>query len=111
MYTLFTVKGTEYKLRLTTKNIVQLEKLIGCNPLMVFGAKGDRVPTLTEMVNILYCSLLTYNHGIGLNKTYEIFDDYLESNTLTEFVPVIIEIYKASGIIAKDKVTEEEKNV
>ena len=40
-----------YKLRLTTRSIVNLEKKIGCNPLAIFG-KGDVVPTLTTMLTV-----------------------------------------------------------
>ena len=48
MYYTFTVGGNDYKLRLSTRNTVALEKKIGCNPLMIFG-NGDRVPSVTDM--------------------------------------------------------------
>ena len=106
MYVDFTVANKDYKLRLNVRNTVVLEKQLGCNPLTIFG-NGDRMPTLTEMVLILHASLQQYNHGISLNDAYDIFDNWLEDgNTITDFIPVIIDIYKASGII-KD---EDEKN-
>ena len=103
----FTAANKDYKLRLNTKNIVTLEKLLGCNPVAIFG-DGNTVPTITEMVNVLYCSLLQLNHGISLNDAYSIFDDYLEDgNSALDFLPVITEIYKASGILSNDKKSTE----
>ena len=108
MYIDFTAGGKEYKLRMNIRNTVALEKLLGCNPLMIFGT-GDRIPTITEMINVLHFSLQQYQHGITLNDTQDIFEAWLEDgNTPTDFIQVIIDIYKVSGIIANDK--PEEKN-
>lgn len=96
-----------YRLRLSTRNIVLLEKQLGCNPLAIFG-NGDTVPTITTMVAVLHASLQQYQHGITINDAYDIFDNYLaEGHSAVDFIPVIMEIYKASGIIPKDT----EKNV
>lgn len=103
----FEVGDKSYKLRLNTRNIVLLEKQIGCNPLSIFG-NGEQVPTVTVMVTVLHAALQQYNHGITLNDAYDIFDDYLaEGHSSVDFLPVILDIYKASGIIPKDN---KEKN-
>lgn len=107
MYVDFTAGNKDYKLRLSTRNTVMLEKQLGCNPLAIFG-NGDTLPTVTEMVSVLYCSLIQYNHGITLNDAYDIFDAYLDDgNTATDFIQVLLEIYKVSGLIKMD---EAEKN-
>lgn len=99
MYVDFTAGNKNYKLRLNTRNTVALEKQLGCNPLSIFG-DGDTLPTVTTMVNILFFSLQQYNHGISLNDAYDIFDDYLaDGNSATDFIPVILEVYKVSGLI------------
>ena len=109
MYLDFTAGNKDYKLRLSTRNTVMLEKQLGCNPLATFGS-GDTIPTITQMVNILYASLIQYNHGITLNDAYDIFDAYLaDGHTMTDFIQVIVDIYKTSGLI-KAEGTEEEKN-
>lgn len=98
----FTVGDTTYKLRLNTRNIVSLEKALNNNPLGIFG-KGDRIPTVTEMVSILHYSLQQYQHNIDVNDAYEIFDKYIEAgNTSVDFIKVIVEVYKVSGIIKED---------
>lgn len=101
-YVDFTVGSNEYKLRLTTKGIVALEKQIGCNPLSIFG-NGDTIPTITIMITILHHSLQSLNHGITLDAAYAIWDAWIEEgHTMTDFIPIIIEIYKTSGLIKED---------
>lgn len=106
MYVDFTAGNKDYKLRLNTRNVVMLEKQLGCNPLSIFG-DGDTLPTITQMVNILYCSLLQYNHGISLNDAYDIFDNYLDDgHSATDFIQIILDIYKVSGIIKSGEIDE-----
>lgn len=99
LYYDFNAGNKDYRLRLNTRNTVALEKQLGCNPLAIFGA-GDTIPTITSMVAILHCSLQQYHHGITMNDAFDIFDQWLEEgHTITDFIPVILEIYKVSGII------------
>lgn len=99
MYFEFEAGNRTYKLRLNTRNIVALEKNLGCNPLSIFG-KGDTIPTISAMVAILHASLQQYEHGITLDNAFAIFDEYLaDGHAMTDFIPVILEIYKVSGII------------
>ena len=105
MYIDFQAGNKEYKLRLNTRAIVTLEKSLGCNPLSIFGA-GDTIPTITTMVSILHASLQQYHHGISMDDAYDIFDTYLEDHAATDFIPVILEIYKNSGLIREQEHTE-----
>jgi hypothetical protein len=106
MYVDFNAGGKLYKLRLNTRNTVTLEKMLGCNPLAIFG-DGDTIPTITTMVQVLYCSLLQLNHGLTLDDAYSIFDDYLaDGNGATDFISVMLDVFKVSGIIKADTATE-----
>lgn len=108
MYYEFSAGSKEYKLRLNTRNVVELEKKLGCNPIMIFGKDADRIPTVSEMVIILHASLQALEHNINLDKAYEIFDAYLEDgHTSVDFIKVIMEIYKSSGLVPNDT---DEKN-
>ena len=111
MYIDFNAGGKDYKLRLATRNIVALEKAIGCNPLSIFG-NGNEIPSITTMVNVLWFSLQKFHHGITLTDAYDIFDEYLEEHGMTDFISVIVDIYKVSGLIKDDskEEIEEEKN-
>lgn len=102
MFVDFKAGENSYKLRLNTRNVIVLEKQLGMNPLSIFG-NGEVLPPITSLVAVLYASLLQYNHGITMDKAYDIFDDYLaDGNTATDFIDVILEIYKVSGIIKGD---------
>lgn len=106
LYTDFHAGNKDYKLRLSIRNTIALEKMLGCNPLMIFG-NGDRMPTITEMTTILHFSLQQYQHNLTTADSQDIFEEWLnDGNAITDFVAVIIEIYKVSGIIKN----EEEKN-
>lgn len=108
-YVNFTAGTHEYKLKLSTRNVVMLEKSLGCNPLAIFG-DGTQLPTITMMVAILHASLQQLNHGITLNDAYGIFDDYLnDGHAITDFINVILDIYKVSGIMREEE-QETEKN-
>lgn len=102
-YVEFSAGNKDYKLRLSTRAIIALEKQLGCNPLAVFG-NGDTMPTITTMVQVLHASMTQLNHGVTLNDAYDIFDAYLaDGHTMTDFLPVMIEIYKASGLIKSEE--------
>lgn len=108
-YVEFSANNKTYKLRLTTRNTISLEKSLGCNPVAIFGS-GDTIPTITVMVRILHASLQALEHGISLDDAYDIFDAWLdEDHVMTDFISIIIDIYKASGIIKQDS-KEEPKN-
>lgn len=106
----FEAGNKSYRLRLNTRNIVSLEKQLGCNPLAIFG-DGSTIPTVSTMVNVLFHSMQQYNHGITLNDAYDIFDNYLDDgHSVTDFIAVILEVYKVSGIIKSDNKEDTEKN-
>ena len=109
-YVEFVTPNKTYKLRLNTRNTVSLEKSLGCNPVAIFG-NGDTIPTITVMVRILHASLQALEHGITLDDAYDIFDAWLDDgHVMTDFISIILEVYKASGIIKNDKVSEDPKN-
>jgi hypothetical protein len=107
-YVEFCAGNKDYKLRLNTRSVIALEKQLGCNPLAIFG-NGETIPTVTTMVAILHASLQQYNHGISSNDAFDIFDTWIEDGHSTvDFVNVILEIYKASGIVPNELETKEE---
>lgn len=108
LYNELEINNNIYKLKLTTANTVQLEKRIGCNPLDIFNTPSG-IPSVTVMVDILFFSLQKYQSNIGLQDAYNLFDKYLEEHDLTDFVTVILDIYKASGFIPDNK-EDNEKN-
>lgn len=112
-YINFEAGNKNYKLRLTTGATVALEKQLGCNPISIFGT-GDTIPTITTMVAILHHSLQAYQHNITTKDAYDIFDAWLnDGHVMTDFIPVIVDIFKASGFMKNENrnIEDEEKNV
>lgn len=110
MYVDFSAGNKEYKLRLNTRSVVLLEKQLGCNPLGIFG-DGTQIPTITAIVAVLHASLQAYHHGISLNDAYDIYDEYLaDGHTMTDILPVIVDLYKVSGLLKLDEEASNEKN-
>ena len=102
VYLDFTAGNSVYKLRLNTRASVALEKAIGCNPLAIFG-DGNTIPTVSTMVHVLHAALQPLEHNITLEKAFDIFDSYIEDgNTPLDFIKVIIELYKVSGIMKEE---------
>jgi hypothetical protein len=107
MYVDFEAGNKAYKLRLNTRNIVSLEKVLGCNPLAVFG-EGNKIPTVSAMIAILHAAAQQYEHKITANEAADIFDAWLaDGHTMVDFIPVILDIYRVSGLISEET---DEKN-
>lgn len=111
LYTEFVVNENKvYKLRLNTRNTILLEKKLGNNPvveLTKYLAK-EEIPPIELMVNVLHYSLQAYHHGIDIEETYNLLDEWLDNGHLiAEFLGIIIEIYRLAGLIQKE---DNEKN-
>lgn len=110
-YTILTVGGKELKLRLNARSTVQLEKALKGNPLNLFMKveKGE-LPTLEEVITVIHASLQALEHGYTMEAVYDLYDEYIDGGgSLIELIPVIGEIYQASGIIPKEAPGQEGK--
>ena len=113
MYTDFNAGNKDYKLKLSVGSIVALEKRLGKNPVAIFGFDENNpvIPTVTDMIAILWASAQDAHHGISYTDAQNIFQEWLDDGHIpTDFIKVITEIYKASGIFKNDKKDNTEKN-
>lgn len=111
LYTTLTVKDIDYKCRLNARACVDLEKKLGTNPLNLFMeiANTSKLPELNTLITILQASLVQYQHGMNIDKTYELYDNFVdEGHNMMDLIPVIMEIFKVSGFFPEE--VEEEKN-
>jgi hypothetical protein len=114
MYSELTIGLETYKLRLTTKASIQLEKALGYNPLMLLMQIDEGVmPKLNDVLIILQGMLQTYHHGMNLEKVYDLYDRYVaEGKGMFDLIPLFVEVFENSGYITKNTVQEEnEKNL
>lgn len=111
LYHTFTVGGKEYKGRLSAKNCVELEKKLGTNPLNIFMeiAQKGQMPNIETIVVMLHASLQQFNHGMSLDDTYALYDEFVdEGKTLMDLIPILLEIFKVSGLMPEEE--KEPKN-
>lgn len=111
MYYTLTIKDNDYKLRLSGKACVDLEKKLGCNPVSVLAdmATSQTVPELESILTIMQASMSQFNHGINMDKMYDIYDEYVdEGHTMYDLIAVIVEVFKVSGLMPSE--AESEKN-
>ena len=104
LYTDFEAGGKKLKLRLTSRACVELEKKLGRNPVAVFMdiSKGG-LPTLSDMVAILHACLQPLEHGYTETAVYSLYDeDVDEGHNLYDLVPVLIEVFRVSGLMPGD---------
>ena len=112
MFTTFTVKGHDYKLRLGAKAVIDLEKKLQKNPVQILAdiAEGGQVPGLEPFLIIMQGAMSQLNHGVDMAKMYEIYDDYIEEgHTMYDLVAVIMDVFKVSGLIPENP-EKDEKN-
>lgn len=99
----------ELKLRLDAKGCVSLERKLGKNPLSIFMNSDKSLPKLGDLISILHGSLQKYQNGYTEDKTYDLYDEYVEAgNTFTDFIPVIMEIFKVSGFFKEEEIKNAE---
>ena len=105
-FVVWSVDGTDYKLKLTTQGITKLEEKFKTNLMNLMG--GDDMPALKNMLIVTHEALQKYHHGIKLNDVYDMFDQYVEAGgSQTDFMTnVFIQIYQVSGFLS-EKMGEE----
>ncbi len=111
MYVEMTVGSHTYKLKLTVRGIVQLEKDLGYNPLQMFmGIDEDVLPKLGDIIRVLHRTMQPFNHGISLDDTYDIYEDFIkDGHTMWDIIPVLINVFIEAGFLPKAE-GEEAKN-
>lgn len=113
LYTELHIGEEIYKLRLTTKTSVALEKALGYNPItMLMNIDNGEMPKLTDVLIMWQAMLQTYHHGMNMDKVYDLFDKFCEDGkSMFDLIPVFVEVLQNSGYISTTKTEDEdEKN-
>ena len=107
------INGKEYKLRLSSRGIVKLEKKLGGNPMNIFMAvQQNQLPSLEATMVILHASMQKYHSGIKLDDVYDLYDEFVENGgTYMELIPILLAVFKVSGFFKEDMTEGDTKNV
>ncbi len=116
MYTELIIGGESFKVRLTTKASVALEKALGYNPIsMLMDIDNGKMPKLADVLIMLQVMLQTYHHGYNMDKVYDLFDQFVaDGKGMFDLIPVFVEVFQQSGYLStsgnKGEEGEIEKN-
>lgn len=109
LYKLFKVGDKELKLRLRAKDCVDLESRLGESPLTrLMETQNGKIPSIGFMIAVLHSSLQAFEHGYNLEKTYELYDEYVDNGgDLTGLLPEIVDVFEVSGFFKQEKKEQE----
>ncbi|MDO4647432.1 MAG: DUF6096 family protein [Eubacteriales bacterium] len=101
------VGNESYKLKLTTENILKVEKKYKTNILNLLSVDG--MPSLSVMLTIIQAAMLKYQHGIKIDDLTAIYDRYVDcgGGQTGLLKDVIMPTMMVSGFFTQS----EEKNV
>ena len=114
LYHTITVNDKEYRLRLTARALVDLEKKMGTSPINVFmemSQKESYVPELSVLIAIFHASLQAMEHGMTLDKTYELYDQMVdEGKSMADLLEIIVGVFQCSGLVPTNVEEDKGKN-
>lgn len=109
-FAIWEVNGTEYKLKLKTATVCQLEEKLGRSLIAVFGTDG--MPPLSVMLTIVHGAMKDWNSNIKRSDVGDLFDQYLDEggSQLEFFATIFMDIYKVSGFFTTKQIQDMETN-
>lgn len=109
-FAIWEVNGTEYKLKLKTATVGQLEEKLGRSLIAVFGTDG--MPPLSVMLTIVHGAMKDWNSNIKRSDVDNLFDQYLDEggSQLEFFATIFMDIYKVSGFFTTKQIQDMETN-
>lgn len=114
-FALWKVGDTEYKLKLTTQEIIRLESFFNANLLSVISSntENNEMPPLKVMLLITHGAIKKYNHGIKEKDVIELFDKYEEEggSQLSFMTDVFLPIFQVSGFFSQAQADTMNENI
>jgi hypothetical protein len=99
------------KLGMKTRQVVALEKALERSPLnILMDAQEGALPSINDMLIILWAALQQYEHGYNMEAVYDLYDEFIEAgNTMMELIPIVIDVLSVSGYIKMDEPKQKKK--
>lgn len=110
-YATWTVAGVEYKLKLTTAAICELEQKLKGNLLNAL--TGESLPPLNIALGITHGALHKFHHGISYDGVKELFDTYCDEggSQIAFLTDVLVPVYEASGFFTDKQSAQVEQGL
>lgn len=101
-FALWEVGGKEYKLKLKTPVIVELENKYKTNLMNIMGSGQGGMPALSVMLDVAHAAMKDWQHGITKQEVQNLFEKYVEEggSQLSFYMTVYMEIFTVSGFFS-----------
>lgn len=101
-FAIWEVGGKEYKLKLNTATITQLEAKYKTNLMNIMGTGEGGMPALTVMLDIAQNAMKDWQHGVSKSMAADLFDKYLAEggSQLQFYTSVYMNIFAVSGFFS-----------
>lgn len=108
LYTTLKMGNEELKLRLGSRDSINLERKLGTNPLNIFMELSEGgLPRLEPMITILHAASQKYQHGLTEDKFFDLYDDFVDNGgSLTQLIPAVLEVFKVSGFFNEEEIKQ-----
>lgn len=102
-YATWKVGEREYKLKLTTGAIMEIETQVLRGGSLMDVISSGNPPGLALQLTITQKAMQKYEHGIDMDDVKELFDQYLEEggDQITFITDVFMPIFRVSGFFPK----------
>lgn len=100
-FAIWQVGDEEFKLKLKTSTLCDLEEKLGTSLMNVLG--NGNMPALKIMLTITHYAIKDYNANIKFKDVQDLFDKYLDGggSQLEFFTKVLMDVYKVSGFFTE----------
>lgn len=101
-FAIWNVKGEDYKMVLSTQDIVALESKYKTNLMNIMGAGNAGMPALSVMLDVAHAALKKFHHGINKDAVMAMFDQYIREggSQLNFYTEVYMQIFQVSGFFS-----------
>lgn len=101
-FALWGVGGKEYKLKLKTAAIVELENKYKTNLMNIMGSGQGGMPALSVMLDVAHAAMKDWQHRITKQEVQSLFEKYVEEggSQLSFYMTVYMEIFTVSGFFS-----------
>lgn len=104
-----TIDGKDWNFRLTTSEMVALERSLRQNPMEILSQmQSGKLPMVTHLCEILFHSLRASHPTLSREKTYKLYDKMITDGwDIFKTTDLIIDIFKDGGLIPEDEEGED----
>lgn len=111
-FAIWEVGEERLQLKLTTAEIIELEKKFRKNLISLMGDE-DNIPPLTTMLQIIHAAATPWRHGLKLRDIMNYYERYKDAGgtQLNLYVDIYIQIFMVSGFFSPSMVEDMEESM